>query len=123
MKCHTADESSDGVVFNWTRMHPDPTRRPFTDYSHAPHLHLLDCEECHDKKTEWRRYRDEFVHADWSIRTDPHTFSSDFADMSPARCARCHQPSAARDNCLTCHNYHVRDPGVFHISQPGEFPH
>jgi len=87
--------------------------RPFTKFSHGPHLvlpELADCSQCHaldDSADAAASY------AEW----DPWRFSSEFAPMRKQQCAQCHTATAAGDRCQMCHHYHV-DPaesgsGVF----------
>ena len=38
---------------------------------------------------------------------NPHTFTSEFSSMKKDLCQTCHNSSKARQDCLTCHKYHV----------------
>lgn len=38
---------------------------------------------------------------------DPRTFSSGFAPVNKETCQACHNSTQARQDCLTCHTYHV----------------
>ena len=110
-KCHTTDLTKHGIDVNWHGFQADPRDRQFTKFSHLPHLTALGdhgCTTCHVQKGQWTRYRSEFMNPDGTTALDPNSFSSDFKGMTTTGCATCHGVGKARDNCLTCHNYHVR---------------
>jgi hypothetical protein len=108
--CHSIDEAENGErVIHWrgaeyagsatSRL----TARPFTKFTHGPHLllsELADCATCHaiDPASE---------------RTTPYangnarSFVSEFQPMTRQACATCHTAKAAGDRCQSCHNYHV----------------
>lgn len=117
LKCHTIDETADGTRINWYAARPDADVKPFTSFSHSPHLTLLSddaCLKCHVFKTDeqpaTQLYRSEFVRNDSTVCQDSQEFSSNFVAMSKHDCAQCHQSNAARSDCLSCHNYHIKSP-------------
>lgn len=40
---------------------------------------------------------------------NPHTFTSNFADVKKDLCQTCHTAGMARQDCLLCHRYHVNE--------------
>ena len=91
-----------GLKIHWQTADRLAMPRPFTRFSHRPHLaqvELRDCTSCHTI--------DQGAAAATYSGTNPHAFVSDFQPMSQQACAACHQPHGAADRCTTCHNYHV----------------
>lgn len=111
--CHTIEQSvpsffatdsqaKDQLTIRWQGADRSGEPRPFTKFSHRPHLtqvELRDCTSCHAIEMG-------AVSAN-NTGTNPHAFVSDFRPMSHQQCASCHQPHGAADRCTTCHNYHV----------------
>ncbi|WP_162006512.1 cytochrome c3 family protein [Roseimaritima sediminicola] len=98
LQCHQRPVGAD--AFRWQAEPEEPQPRPFTRFSHRPHLKLPildDCTHCHqiaggDAEVQW-------------ASTTPG--SHDFRPLPKASCAACHNATAASDNCTQCHNYHV----------------
>ncbi|MBI1902582.1 MAG: hypothetical protein HYS13_15885 [Planctomycetia bacterium] len=117
MKCHTADsDAAGGTTIRWLSRQPALEDRNFTKFSHRPHITppgndgCLPChslKEASDSAASWSLFRPVFLGADGSLNTNPHGLDGNFAPLSKAQCASCHAPGAARDGCLTCHNYHI----------------
>jgi hypothetical protein len=40
-------------------------------------------------------------------QSDPHVFEASFGVVKKDLCQSCHTTNKARQNCLTCHRYHV----------------
>ncbi len=90
VQCHTIDHGPGSAHPNihWQPAHRDPAQKTFTEFSHRPHLiqpQLADCTHCHEMS--------------------PTT--AGFALLTKSACTSCHTPTAAGDQCLKCHNYHV----------------
>ena len=85
MKCHSSAANKDLVhQVNWAKKQTLETTHKLTQFIHAPHL-VKDCRNC-------------------------HTYGSQngFEPISRNTCAECHTQGKATENCLNCHNYHVR---------------
>lgn len=102
-KCHSIDTSNSGhLQVNWKPSTLTTRSSAFTKFGHAPHLSLFDknlCLTCHqmsDAKGQKKTYEGH----------DPSNFVSNFKQVDQTKCAECHTPSKAKDNCLLCHKYH-----------------
>jgi cytochrome c553 len=89
-QCHTIEDgaTTKNLTIHWQPSPRDPAHKSFTKFSHRPHLlqpQLADCTHCHEMSQS----------------------TVGFAPLSKAACASCHTPTAAGDQCLKCHNYHV----------------
>ena len=117
-KCHSID-AADGVSrVNWTGKQPEVNLHDFNRYKHAPHFSLLDergCVTCH-RLNRRAEYLEAFK------GRDPARFVSNFLPMGKKDCASCHATGKARDNCLTCHNYHVGKVAPALVSAPMKMP-
>lgn len=82
--------------------------RPHFAYTHAPHLRLLapdaGCLACHriDPEADYAGY-----FADTARTFDAAAFASNFTAIDRDTCMQCHRPGAIRDDCQTCHTYHL----------------
>jgi predicted CXXCH cytochrome family protein len=104
VSCHSVEQiSGRALTVNWRSYDRRWESRPFTKFSHRPHLllpQLADCTECHtivNARELGATY----------IDLDPHKHVKEFKMMPRRGCAECHTPSAAGDRCQSCHNYHV----------------
>jgi hypothetical protein len=89
-QCHRPDgnDKSANLTMHWHSPAREPAQKSFTKFSHRPHLiqpQLADCNHCHELSPS----------------------SVGFAPLSKSACTSCHAPTAAGDQCLKCHNYHV----------------
>ncbi len=84
-------------------------RRPYTRYSHAPHINLLGssagCKTCHKINAT----------ADYTVYFEEQPpqaekFVSSFSAISKDTCTECHRNKIARFDCQLCHTYHY-EPG------------
>jgi hypothetical protein len=108
VKCHSVDaeDTRAGGAFavNWRAKRPVLGERTFTTFYHTVHFSLLDeegCLTCHkpDAKAVYSEsYKDR----------NPVTFASNFRPIERKYCINCHTAEVVGDNCLTCHNYHIR---------------
>jgi predicted CXXCH cytochrome family protein len=104
ISCHSVEHAAGrSLTVNWRAYDRRSESRPFTKFSHGPHLvlpQLADCSSCH-----------EIVDAAESgasyVKLDPHEHVQEFKMMPRRKCADCHTPTAAGDRCQSCHNYHV----------------
>jgi hypothetical protein len=98
-KCHSVD----GGQVNWQGYHPEEHVKKFNRFNHGLHFMLMDekgCLHCHQVN------KDANVASGYADR-DPQTFVSSFLPMQKAICQQCHNGKSVRDDCLTCHQYHV----------------
>jgi predicted CXXCH cytochrome family protein len=116
VKCHSIDQAagSDPSV-NWRAPRPTPEEHRFTVFSHVAHLPLLGdkgCLTCHalDREADYG--------AGFKDR-NPATFASSFKPPTREACAACHAESAAGEDCVMCHNYHVGTIPAAHPKPPG----
>lgn len=99
--CHTVDRQADSsFATNWKAKYRDPGVREFTKFSHAPHLVLQDCSDCHVLDVNSEKSQ-QFVGFDGGL------IKSNFFPISRMGCAKCHAEGQADNSCTTCHNYHV----------------
>jgi hypothetical protein len=109
VSCHSVEQiPGRALTVNWRSYDRRWESRPFTKFSHGPHLvlsQLADCTECHAIVNAAE------LGASY-IELDPHQHVKEFKMMPRRGCAECHTPTAAGDRCQSCHNYHVGS-GVF----------
>ncbi len=111
IKCHSVDESAQGLVVNWQVRRPNRHLHEFTKFSHQAHFSLMGeegCTGCHQLDPE----------ADYAAAfsgTDPAQFASNFHSLDKGTCAECHGSTQAGDRCTSCHNYHI---GEFAATEP-----
>ncbi len=83
--------------------------RPYTRYSHAPHINLLGsnagCKTCHklNAEADYTAYFENFP-------PQADQFVSSFSAISKDTCTECHRSKIARFDCQLCHTYHHK-PG------------
>jgi len=84
-----------------------PSKRPYTTYSHRPHINLLGpelaCRSCHTLNPEAK-------YGKYFETLDPANYVSNFHPIKKALCQRCHTEGRVTVACQTCHRYH-REPG------------
>lgn len=112
MKCHTVDGNGATAVVNWHTARPEPHRRPFTSFMHAPHFSLMGvqgCSTCHvmDNTADYA--------GAFGANRDPGAFRSNFRPLTKDSCVTCHQPPLAGSSCLECHNYHTGELAGLHL--------
>jgi len=79
--------------------------------------HALECANCHklnienDWAEKWHEFASQFTAPNTPPKTDALQFRTSFESVSRSRCAECHRNDGARNNCLTCHNYHIHAQG------------
>ncbi len=115
VKCHTIDERMEGgAEVNWRAFRSTQTHE-FTKFDHSAHMTPLEnqtCVQCHVFKVDdgpvYSPFRPEFFHSNQTPNLVHQVRSSEFAPIQKASCTECHNPTAATDDCLSCHNYHIR---------------
>lgn len=80
--------------------------QPYTRYSHAPHLGLVDpdagCSVCHELSAQSKYPK--YHAADNPL---PANYESNFAGIRKETCVECHQQGRVRSACQACHAYHL----------------
>jgi hypothetical protein len=103
-KCHSVDDIPDkGRVVNFSPLSVAGKHGRFTNFIHEPHFGVLEnrgCLTCHNLEKR-NAYLQSYEHG------DPNTFVSNFGAVKKDLCQTCHTSSVARQDCLTCHKYHV----------------
>ncbi len=103
-KCHSIDDlKGKGRMVNFTPPSGESKQGRFTNFIHEPHLSIVDnrgCLTCHDLE-KGRAYLKSFEQG------NPHAFVSNFGAVKKDVCQACHTSTMARQDCLTCHKYHV----------------
>ena len=104
-KCHSVDDVKDkGRRVNFAPTAKEAKANAFTRFAHEPHFGLMEgrggCLTCHDIQ-KGRPYLKSFEQG------DPHTFAANFGDVKKETCQGCHTSGMARQDCLTCHQYHI----------------
>lgn len=106
-KCHSVDDRRGaGRIVNFSPMSAASKQSRFTTFVHEPHFGVVKdggCLNCHDL-AKGKSYLQSYQHG------DPSSHASNFAPVEKERCQTCHNTAAARQDCLTCHKYHVERP-------------
>lgn len=103
-KCHSVDASADkSRRVQWRTSALADKKQRFTKFVHEPHFQLLDnrgCLTCH-KMSEGKDFEKSYQ------STNPVAVAPNFKQVEKQVCATCHKRSAARQDCVLCHDYHV----------------
>ena len=105
-KCHSVDDiEGKGRVVNFTPTSVASKQGRFTSFIHEPHFGTLEergCLTCHALE-KGVPYLKSYEHG------NPQSFASNFGPVKKDLCQTCHTSGKARQDCLTCHQYHVND--------------
>jgi hypothetical protein len=105
-KCHSVDDiPGKGRLVNFSPPSVESKRGRFTNFIHEPHFAIVGtrgCLTCHTLEKD-RPYLKSYE------RGNPQNFVSNFGAVKKDLCQSCHTSSAARQDCVTCHKYHVND--------------
>ncbi len=109
-KCHSVDDlKGQGRVVNFSPASTKSKLGRFTNFIHEPHLGMLEnragvqesrgCLTCHslEKGPYLKSYE----------QGDAQNFAPAFGAVKKDLCQTCHTSGMARQDCLTCHKYHV----------------
>jgi hypothetical protein len=103
-KCHSVDDVQPmGRKINFSPARADSKKGRFTTFIHEPHLGTMDnrgCLTCHTLDRD-RAYQKTFEQG------NPLIAVSNFKGVEKATCVTCHTTGKARQDCLTCHVYHL----------------
>ena len=110
-KCHSVDDlRGQGRVVNFAPASAKNKLGRFTNFIHEPHLGMLEnrvgiqenrgCLTCHNLE-KGRPYLKSYEQG------DPQNRAPNFGAVKKDLCQTCHTSSMARQDCLTCHAYHV----------------
>ena len=102
-KCHSVDDQGKGRVVNFSPASVQSKKTGFTQFIHEPHFGIMEtrgCLTCHSLE-KGRPYLKSYEQG------NPHNFASNFGTVKKDLCQTCHTSSMARQDCLTCHKYHV----------------
>jgi cytochrome c1 len=110
-KCHSVDDiQGRGRVVNFSPPSVASKQGRFTNFIHEPHFGILEnrvgmrdnrgCLTCHNLE-KGRPYLKSYEQG------NPQNFASNFGAVKKDLCQTCHTSSMARQDCLTCHKYHV----------------
>ena len=104
MKCHGITvQSDDHQQIHWAASRSVPHDHQATTFAHAVHFSVINnkgCLTCHILSSDAEMSGED-------SDSDLVVVHSNFQPISKTMCTTCHNPDAARDDCLTCHNYHV----------------
>lgn len=105
-RCHEMNTGDAGIV-QWSS-NSRRDQHSFTVFNHGVHLNLVDkdkgCFSCHT--------------ADSTDENPKDGEPGRFLQVEKSACMSCHTKETGRDNCLTCHQYHVGGFGV--VEQTGK---
>jgi hypothetical protein len=105
-KCHSVDDiPRKGRVVNFSPASLENKKGRFTQFIHEPHFGILEkrgCASCHELAKD-RPYLKSYEQG------NPRSFASNFGAVNKDLCQTCHTSNMARQDCLTCHKYHVND--------------
>jgi len=103
-KCHSVDDiQGKGRVVNFSPPSVASKHGRFTNFIHEPHFGIMEnrgCLTCHNLE-KGTTYLSSFEQG------NPKKFVSNFGDVKKDLCQTCHTSTMARQDCLTCHSYHV----------------
>ena len=103
-KCHSVDDvQGKGRVVNFSPASVVSKQGQFTRFIHEPHFGMMEnrgCLTCHKLEKD-RPYLKSYEQG------NPKSFASNFGAVKQELCQTCHNSSKARQDCLTCHTYHV----------------
>ena len=102
-KCHSIDEVGRTRLVNFTQINGAAKHGRFTTFNHEPHFRMLDkrgCLTCHELEKS-RPYLASYDQG------NPDKFVSGFAPIKKETCRSCHATNLVRQECTTCHKYHV----------------
>ena len=103
-KCHSVDDlQGKGRVVNFSQTSVESKQGRFTSFIHEPHFGTLEnrgCLTCH-KLEKSGPYLKSYEQG------NPQSFASNFGAVKKDLCQTCHTSGMARQDCLTCHDYHV----------------
>lgn len=103
-KCHSVDDiQGKGRMVNFSPPSGESKQGRFTNFIHEPHFGILDnrgCLTCHNLE-KGRPYLESYAQG------NPRSFVSNFGAVNKDLCQACHTSSKTRQDCLTCHKYHV----------------
>lgn len=103
-KCHSVDDvAPKGRQINFSPAQADSKKGRFTTFIHEPHLGTMDsrgCLTCHTLERD-RSYQKTFEQG------NPLVAASNFKNVEKELCQTCHTTGKARQDCLTCHVYHL----------------
>jgi hypothetical protein len=116
-KCHSVDDiQGKARLVNFSPPSVANKNGRFTNFIHEPHFGLLEnrvslenrvgilenrgCLTCHTLE-KGRPYLKSYEQG------NPQNFVSNFGEVNKELCQTCHTSSMARQDCLTCHKYHV----------------
>jgi hypothetical protein len=115
VKCHSIDFEKGRRGFNWSQQATRTQSKPFTKFTHEPHLingSEIRCQKCHTFEEKFvtppQILDADFFSLTGELRMETSGRGCDFAEIKTSNCSQCHQSSLAGDNCLDCHNYHIR---------------
>ncbi len=103
-KCHSVDDiQGKGRVVNFSQPSVESKQGRFTSFIHEPHFRSMSdrgCLTCHAIEKD-RAYLKSYEQG------NPQSFVSNFGAVKKELCQSCHNSAMARQDCLTCHKYHV----------------
>ncbi|MGQ0457191.1 MAG: hypothetical protein ACT4OU_09020 [Hyphomicrobium sp.] len=103
-KCHSIDDiPGKGRVVNFSPTSVESKQGRFTRFIHEPHFGIMEdrgCLTCHSLE-KGRPYLKSYE------QSNPQSFATEFGGVKKDLCQSCHTSSKARQDCLTCHDYHV----------------
>ncbi len=104
IKCHSVDASANrSLQVQWRTSALADKKQRFTKFVHEPHFQLLDnrgCLTCH-KMSKGKGFEKSYQ------SLNPAAVAPNFKQVEKQACATCHKESAARQDCVLCHDYHV----------------
>lgn len=105
-KCHSVDDiPGNGRIVNFSPASNESKQGGFTTFIHEPHFGIMEkrgCLTCHTLG-KGPAYLKSYEQG------DPKNFVADFSNVKRDLCQSCHNQKMARQDCLTCHKYHVND--------------
>ena len=108
-KCHSVDDvEGRGRVVNFSPSSVSVAGKhdQFTRFNHQPHFGITGdrgCLTCHTIE-KGRPYLKSYE------QRNPRDFTSEFSAIKKDSCQACHNSTAARQDCLLCHKYHLTEP-------------
>lgn len=108
-KCHSIDNlQPSGRLVNFSPAKIEQKHDRFTNFIHEPHFGVTGadgCLTCHKLKAD-TNFMKNYEHG------NPEQVQSSFGTIKKDLCQTCHTAGQVRQDCLTCHKYHVHSVGT-----------
>lgn len=101
-QCHSVEKTGDKFKMNWKGKGDFHSEFGLSNFSHNKHFSSVGaegCMTCHtlNSKSDYDKFTKD---------PDPTKYESNFLSIKKESCVACHNRTAGKDGCTTCHLYH-----------------